>query len=669
MKKIILTLFFLVSFVFANNIGKIVAFKGEATITRDGKDILVNKNTLLMKNDTINTTSNTKLQILFKDETIISVGQNSTLKINDYLFEDNNVKAEFAMAKGVFRTITGKIGKIAPQNFKLKTKTASIGIRGTQIVTSIADNTEKIFCTEGQIEIKNNFTNDRVIVNKGEFISLKENSIEKFNVKKTKQSDIKEINKNITLKENLAVDTITIKKEPEETTEKKTIKTSPSTEAVVQKDTSAESKTTSTQETKTETVENKVTTVTETTQTSTSNQTASTETSETQSTSTQNTVSTTTQEASVSNETSPTASADNTTETSVSSENNTVAQSETATPTVSVETEVVQETVNTEDSSNTNVSNTEVTTTNVVEDTTPVVEDTTASVVEEVTPVVENTTASVVEEVTPVVEDTTASIVEEVTPVVEDTTASVVEEVAPVIEDTTASVVEEVTPVVEDTTASVVEEVAPVIEDTTASVVEEVTPVVEDTTASIDIGPEIVSEIINDTVNTSILGSIFGTNTDITTTTPDTTVENDLTVKTDKDYFKDNISTASYVGNFNSYDFNTKDQYIKDINKDKVEIPTDSTISMDIDFGLSKNQISNGLIHLSDGGDSLSRELTFDGDIDTKKSTFKLSATDLTKGEGTGTFYGNEANLMQGSVDMKTDDEVQIKGSFDATKQ
>ena len=642
MKKIILTLFFLVSFVFANNIGKIVAFKGEATITRDGKDILVNKNTLLMKNDTINTTSNTKLQILFKDETIISVGQNSTLKINDYLFEDNNVKAEFAMAKGVFRTITGKIGKIAPQNFKLKTKTASIGIRGTQIVTSIADNTEKIFCTEGQIEIKNNFTNDRVIVNKGEFISLKENSIEKFNVKKTKQSDIKEINKNITLKENLAVDTITIKKEPEETTEKKTIKTSPSTEAVVQKDTSAESKTTSTQETKTETVENKVTTVTETTQTSTSNQTASTETSETQSTSTQNTVSTTTQEASVSNETSPTASTDNTTETSVSSSvssENTVAQSETATPAVSVETEVVQETVNTEDSSNTNVSNTEVITTNVVEGTTPVVEDTTASVVEEVTPVVENTTASVVEEVTPVVEDTTASIVEEVTPVVEDTTASVVEEVAPVIEDTTASVVEEVT------------------------------PVVEDTTASIDIGPEIVSEIINDTVNTSILGSIFGTNTDITTTTPDTTVENDLTVKTDKDYFKDNISTASYVGNFNSYDFNTKDQYIKDINKDKVEIPTDSTISMDIDFGLSKNQISNGLIHLSDGGDSLSRELTFDGDIDTKKSTFKLSATDLTKGKGDGTFYGNEANLMQGSVDMKTDDKVQIKGSFDATKQ
>jgi hypothetical protein len=646
MKKVILTLFFLVSFVFANNIGKIVAFKGEATITRDGKDILVNKNTLLMKNDTINTTSNTKLQILFKDETIISVGQNSTLKINDYLFEDNNVKAEFAMAKGVFRTITGKIGKIAPQNFKLKTKTASIGIRGTQIVTSIADNTEKIFCTEGQIEIKNNFTNDRVIVNKGEFISLKENSIEKFNVKKTKQSDIKEINKNITLKENLAVDTITIKKEPEETTEKKTIKTSPSTEAVVQKDTSAESKTTSTQETKTETVENKVTTVTETTQTSTSNQTASTETSETQSTSTQNTVSTTTQEASVSNETSPTASADNTTETSVSSENNTVAQSETATPAVSVETEVVQETVNTEDSSNTNVSNTEVITTNVVEGTTPVVEDTTASVVEEVTPVVENTTASVVEEVTPVVEDTTASVVEEVAPVIEDTTANVVEDTTPVVED------------IKTTNAS----------DTAVEAVSN-NPAVDNSVVTVDIGPEIVSEIINDTTNNPIIGAIPDANIDITTTTPDTTVENDLTVKTDKDYFKDNISSASYIGNFNSYDFNTKDQYIKDINKDKVEIPTDSTISMDIDFGLSKNQISNGLIHLSDGGDSLSRELTFDGDIDTKKSTFKLSATDLTKGKGDGTFYGNEANLMQGNVDMKTDDKVQIKGSFDATKQ
>ncbi len=154
MKKIILILLFISNFLLANNIGKIVSFNGEATILREGKTIQVDKNSAFQKDDTLNTKENTKLQILFLDETIISIGQNSTLKINNYLFEEKNTKAEFTMAKGIFRTITGKIGKIAPENFKLKTKSASIGIRGTQIVVALENNNEKIFCTEGQIEIK-----------------------------------------------------------------------------------------------------------------------------------------------------------------------------------------------------------------------------------------------------------------------------------------------------------------------------------------------------------------------------------------------------------------------------------------------------------------------------------------------------------------------------------
>jgi hypothetical protein len=216
MKRIILILLFISNLLLANNIGKIVALDGEATILREGKIIQVNKDSVFEKDDTLNTKDNTKLQILFLDDTIISVGQNSTLKINEYLFEEKNTKAEFSMAKGIFRTITGKIGKIAPENFKLKTKTASIGIRGTQIITVIEDNNEKIFCTEGQIEVKNNLTKDTVIVNKGEFLSFKENSTEKLNIQEIKQNDIQEINKNIAIKENLPIDNISL---PTETTD------------------------------------------------------------------------------------------------------------------------------------------------------------------------------------------------------------------------------------------------------------------------------------------------------------------------------------------------------------------------------------------------------------------------------------------------------------------
>jgi hypothetical protein len=210
MKKLILFLLFISNFLLANNIGKIVSFNGEAIIIREGESIQVDKNSIFQKDDTLNTKENTKLQILFLDNTIISVGQNSILKINDYLFEEKNTKAEFAMVKGIFRTITGKIGKIAPENFKLKTKSASIGIRGTQIVVALENNNEKIFCTEGQIEIKNNITNDSIIVNKGEFISFEEKSNDKFKTKRIKKNDLEKINKDLEIQENLPIDNISV---------------------------------------------------------------------------------------------------------------------------------------------------------------------------------------------------------------------------------------------------------------------------------------------------------------------------------------------------------------------------------------------------------------------------------------------------------------------------
>ncbi|WP_368029284.1 FecR domain-containing protein [Arcobacter sp. s6] len=232
MKKIILFLLFISNFLLANNIGKIVSFNGEATITREGESIQVDKNSIFQKNDTLNTKENTKLQILFLDNTIISVGQNSILKINDYLFEEKNTKAEFAMVKGIFRTITGKIGKIAPENFKLRTKSASIGIRGTQIVVALENNNEKIFCTEGQIEIKNNITKDSIIVNKGEFITFEEISNDKFRTKKIKKSDLKEINENLEIQENLPIDHISVNSNKENISTNTNIKNATTTENI-----------------------------------------------------------------------------------------------------------------------------------------------------------------------------------------------------------------------------------------------------------------------------------------------------------------------------------------------------------------------------------------------------------------------------------------------------
>ena len=154
MKKIIFLIFILTNFLFGS-VGQITALVGEIKIVRDSKEVLAKLGEKLEKNDVINSSKNAKAQITLDDNTIITIGQNSTLNIFDYAFDENNPtnsKADLGFMEGSFKSITGKIGKINKERFKLKTKSASIGIRGTTIV----GNQRMIACTDGAISVSAN---------------------------------------------------------------------------------------------------------------------------------------------------------------------------------------------------------------------------------------------------------------------------------------------------------------------------------------------------------------------------------------------------------------------------------------------------------------------------------------------------------------------------------
>ena len=61
--------------------------------------------------------------------------------------------AKFKMKSGVFRAITGRIAKVAPEKFKLRTKTATMGIRGTIFSGIVGDDKEEFFCEKGAIYV------------------------------------------------------------------------------------------------------------------------------------------------------------------------------------------------------------------------------------------------------------------------------------------------------------------------------------------------------------------------------------------------------------------------------------------------------------------------------------------------------------------------------------
>jgi len=128
MKKI--AIFLLITTYAFSYVGKVAALKGDATIVRDNHSIHAKLGMDIDEKDDIKT-KNALLQILFKDKTMITIGKNSEFSIQNYLFDNKNADMNFNLKRGFIKTITGKISKIAPNRFKIKTKNAIIGIRGT----------------------------------------------------------------------------------------------------------------------------------------------------------------------------------------------------------------------------------------------------------------------------------------------------------------------------------------------------------------------------------------------------------------------------------------------------------------------------------------------------------------------------------------------------------
>jgi hypothetical protein len=109
----------------------------------------------LQNHDKIKTSDNSKAQITFEDNTVITIGKNSLFEIDDYLYNSTNEShANFNVISGTIRIMSGKIGKVAPERFKVITKTATIGIRGTNFTVNVEDNDIlSVFCLQGIVDV------------------------------------------------------------------------------------------------------------------------------------------------------------------------------------------------------------------------------------------------------------------------------------------------------------------------------------------------------------------------------------------------------------------------------------------------------------------------------------------------------------------------------------
>ena len=114
----------------------------------------------IFQDDVLKTDASGQLQIMFTDNSIISLGRESEMKIAEYRWQagqkDGALKTQ--VKEGTFRVMGGALAKDAPQNFKTETPTATIGIRGSMYAfTSTQDTLSVVFQGGKGIEIFNDF--------------------------------------------------------------------------------------------------------------------------------------------------------------------------------------------------------------------------------------------------------------------------------------------------------------------------------------------------------------------------------------------------------------------------------------------------------------------------------------------------------------------------------
>jgi len=179
------------------NIGNIMALKGAAEVHKKSNTILAAKSGMSIdEGDTIVTQNKTRVQVILKDDTIITIGSHSSFGFDDYFF-DGSKKSTLSMRmdRGFFRSVTGQIGKIAPERFKVKTSSATIGIRGTDFSVRLQNAIERFKCYSGGIRIT--FGNTYKDITAGEVFELNVNTLKNWvdnrELEVSDLSDIKEI--------------------------------------------------------------------------------------------------------------------------------------------------------------------------------------------------------------------------------------------------------------------------------------------------------------------------------------------------------------------------------------------------------------------------------------------------------------------------------------------
>jgi len=125
----------------ANDVGQVKVTKGVVHVERDGAQMPAVVGMPVRQADKLVTGADGTVGVTFADNSLLSVGPNSTLAVDRFSFNASTHEGQFdaSLHRGTLAVISGKMVKQSPDAMRIKTPASILGVRGTEFVVKVAD--------------------------------------------------------------------------------------------------------------------------------------------------------------------------------------------------------------------------------------------------------------------------------------------------------------------------------------------------------------------------------------------------------------------------------------------------------------------------------------------------------------------------------------------------
>ncbi len=129
----------------------VVASRGEVSALTNGNSRELKQGDFVYVNDEILTSERSFAVLQFTDGAKVTVRPDSKLIIETYLYAGNDGdEATLNLVSGGLRVITGAMAKTNPENYKVRTPVALMGVRGTEFSIMLCGDQ---ICADDQMEV------------------------------------------------------------------------------------------------------------------------------------------------------------------------------------------------------------------------------------------------------------------------------------------------------------------------------------------------------------------------------------------------------------------------------------------------------------------------------------------------------------------------------------